>query len=211
VLSIGSRPTPDHPLTAARVAPHYTGRRFCMSSEPDKGNGEGYEHEVSYDVAAYVTRGGNSGLTEFYAINECTLDQCPIHLHCRHKKVRRQCQIQVKYLRAMSDIILGNATLESFSPVQLMKIGFHLQPLYRALCRLKMEELSLRRPTQLTNTGTRAMHPVYREIRETIKVITTVLKDLGIDDKKVKKEEEGYYEGLFSEEEEKPPLVRRKK
>lgn len=150
------------------------------------------------------------GLTEFWAINECRLSDCPIFLHCRHLKRDRKCQIQLKYLRAVTDIVLANVQIEDLTPIQRMKIGFHLQPLYRALCRLKMEELSLRRPTQLTNTGTRVMHPVYREIRETIKVITVVLKDLGIDGEKVKEKEGGYYENLF-EEGEKPALTTRKK
>jgi len=184
------------------------------STEPSTDSGNGNEKKdghYSRGAIGSVRAKDSVGITEFYAINECLLERCPIFMYCRHLKIERQCQIQVKYLRSITDIVLSDVKIEELSPIQKMKIGFHLQPLYRALCRLKMEELSLRRPTQLTNTGTRAMHPVYREIRETIKVITTVLKDLGIDGEKVKKEEEGYYEGLFSEEIEKPPLVRRSK
>jgi hypothetical protein len=181
-------------------------KEFYMQTSPDDGNGEG--HKVNFEAAAYLTQ-GEDDLIEFYAINECRQNLCPIVLHCRHKKTKRQCQIQVKYLRAVTNIVLSKVPIHNLDEIQRLKIGFHLQPLYRALCRLKMEELSLRRPTQLTNTGTRAMHPVYREIRETIKVITTVLKDLGIDSDKAKKEEESYYDSMFEEEAEKPPLVRR--
>ncbi len=178
------------------------------STEDDNGNRDGF-----YDRTAIgsIKTHEEEGIIEFYAVNECTLERCPIYLHCCHLKKERQCQIQVKYLKAINEIVLGMVPIEDLSAMQRMKIGFHLQPLYRALCRLKMEELSLRRPTQITNVGTRAMHPVYREIRETIKVITTVLKDLGIDGGKVKKEAEGYYEGLFEGEEDKPPLVVRGK
>jgi hypothetical protein len=54
------------------------------------------------------------------------------------------------------------------------------------------------------------MHPVYREIRETIKVITTVLRDLKLDAEKIKDEEGDYYDSLF-EEGEKPALTTRRR
>ena len=181
---------------------------FQPPPDTDDGNGE---RDGYYDRTAIgAVRLEDEGITEFYAINECTMDRCPIFMHCKHLKRERQCQIQVKYLKAVTNIVLANVTTRELTSIQRMKIGFHLQPLYRALCRLKMEELSLRRPTQLTNTGARAMHPVYREIRETIKVITTVLKDLGIDGEKVKEKSDGYYEDLF-EEGEKPELKLRKR
>ncbi len=180
------------------------------SPDPDDGNGERDGHHNRTAIGS-VKHHEESGLIEFYAVNECTLNLCPIYLHCCHLKKERSCQIQVKYLKGINEMLLENVNIHELSPSQRLKIGFHLQPLYRALCRLKMEELSLRRPTQLTNTGTRAVHPVYREIRETIKVITIVLKDLGVDGEKVKEKEGGYYEGLFGEETDKPPLVRRGK
>jgi len=149
------------------------------------------------------------GLFEFYAINECQQERCPIFMHCRHLKTERQCQIQIKYLKAISEMIFNGISIESLSQVQKLKIGFHLQPLYRALCRLKMEELSLRRPTQMNKAGSRVVHPVYKEIRETIKTLTVILRDLGLDDKKLGDEEKNFYDSLFDEGE-KPQLTKRR-
>lgn len=178
------------------------------SSDPDDGDGsrDGYSHRTATGSVRSLEE---LGIVEFYAINECLQQRCPIFLHCNHLKREQRCQIQIKYLNGINEMIVSQVNVHELTAIQRMKIGFHLQPLYRALCRLKMEELSLRRPTQITKSGSRVVHSVYKEIRETIKALTMVLRDLGLDDKKMKTKEKSFYDSLF-EEEEKPQLTKRR-
>jgi hypothetical protein len=62
----------------------------------------------------------------------------------------------------------------------LFKVGMHILPLYKTLCKLKMDELSTVHPIFVTHRGDRKADPVYKEIRETIKMINMAWKDIGL-------------------------------
>jgi hypothetical protein len=54
-------------------------------------------------------------------------------------------------------------------------------PLYRLLCRLKIEEVGFNRAIYTTDKGNYKANPVFREMRETIKQIEQIWKTLNLD------------------------------
>ena len=83
----------------------------------------------------------------------------------------------------------------------------HLMPLYKTLCKLKMEELAVTQPVFATIRGDRKADPVYREIRETMKIIMACWKDLGLSSMELgvgpritPRGDTGYEDEMFEEE-----------
>lgn len=102
---------------------------------------------------------------------------CPVNHLCSYIK-RGKCAVQVKYLEALYGSILG--TYSYLDEPMLFKIGMQLIPLYVQLVKLQIVELSLHGPTYLTDKGTILIHPIYKEIRETLKTIHVMWKDLDL-------------------------------
>jgi len=86
------------------------------------------------------------------------------------------------YLRAAQDVITENLPAEMVTEGMTYQVGMHLLPLYKVLCRLKMEEILIRsQDVVLENArGVRYINPVYKEIRETIKLIQAMWRDIGL-------------------------------
>ena len=61
------------------------------------------------------------------------------------------------------------------------RVGMHLIPMYKTLCKLYMDELAVTHPTYESDKGTRHSHPVYKEIRDTLKMIMMIWKDIGLE------------------------------
>ncbi|MCP3681909.1 MAG: hypothetical protein GY861_04390 [bacterium] len=63
----------------------------------------------------------------------------------------------------------------------LYQIGIHLMPLYKNLCKLKIEELGVKQAvTMNTKSGRDQINPIYKEIREHIKIIQMMWRDIGL-------------------------------
>lgn len=119
------------------------------------------------------------------------------------------------YISSVSDMIHRCYHDQLQADEQLLfRVGMHLIPLYKTLCKLKMEELGVTDPVFLTIRGDRKPDPVYREIRETIKLIMLCWKDLGLQGMEMganlplnPRGDKGYEDELFEEEPaEKPKL-----
>ena len=61
---------------------------------------------------------------------------------------------------------------------QVVRIGFELLPLYKMLFKFKVYEYCLADPTCPGDRNVLKMHPIYKEIRETVKTINQVWKDI---------------------------------
>ena len=110
------------------------------------------------------------------SIRECSGEDCPVTEMCTYIK-RGKCAVQTKYLDALYKAILTN--YKFLDEVMLFKIGMQIVPLYLQLVRMQIIELSLPSPAMYTEKGV-SMHPVYKEIRETLKTIHTMWKDLDL-------------------------------
>ena len=105
------------------------------------------------------------------------MNRCPVADICTYIK-RGKCAVQVKYLESLYSSILGTYTY--LDEPMLFKIGMQVIPLYLQLVKLQIVELSLRSPTYTSDKGTIMIHPIFKEIRETMKTIHIMWKDLDL-------------------------------
>ena len=75
------------------------------------------------------------------------------------------------------------------------RIGMHLIPLYKMLCRLKMQEFRETEVMLVSISGGSRINPIFKEIRDTIQSVERVWKNLGfiVDEKKLKRGEDVAY------------------
>lgn len=101
---------------------------------------------------------------------------CKAHKICTYKKVGK-CATQVNYIKAIIKFVMENYGLTA-TESQFFQFGIHILPLYRMLCKMKVEELVVQ--DVVYGEGVKKAHPIYREIRETMKLITQLWKDSGM-------------------------------
>jgi hypothetical protein len=112
---------------------------------------------------------------------KCRLHLCPAKERCpflEHAKEGDDCKIMKKYLRAAS-LVLYDAQ-EDMTSVQRYQVGMHIIPLYKTLCKMKIEEIGILDAVTMTSRGTMQVNPIYKEMREIIKVIDQVWKSIGV-------------------------------
>lgn len=110
-------------------------------------------------------------------VKECDVEFCPLSEECKYTH-EGKCAVQLEYIQALYRSLLS--TYLYLDEAMLFKIGMELVPLYVHLSRLQIVELSLRTPISLTDKGNPSIHPVYKEIRETLKTIQTIWKGMDL-------------------------------
>jgi hypothetical protein len=110
------------------------------------------------------------------SIQDCVKETCPIFRKCEFVK-KGKCSLQVQYIQATVKTVY--AVFPRMDKGTSYRIGMHLMPLYSQLCRQKMVELSLESITFLDHKGKVCIHPIFKEMRETIKLITLIWRDIG--------------------------------
>ena len=126
-----------------------------------------------------VSKGKHKGmqLWSWDAVPECYVDVCKISDTCRYEKGGR-CTVQLLYVKSVNELIFRN--FEGLDEPTLYRIGMHLVPLYRHLCKLKIEELAVTNALYTTDKGIKKISPIYKEIRETIRQIEMQWKALDL-------------------------------
>lgn len=130
-----------------------------------------------------VTKGsiGDLPIVIWDALDMCKGEECILFGNgCPYMpKQGLPCTIQMKYIRQVyagyMNNLLANDEVDS---IIVTKIGFHLIPLYVHLIKMKIEEHGSSSIWDVDGRGNRKVNPVYKEIRETIKTITAINKDL---------------------------------
>ena len=127
----------------------------------------------------------NKPLVAWAAVDKCNADRCRVVAMCSYEQSSNgrnvKCGVQRSYIQTVSEMIHQSFHLQIKNDQQLLfRIGMHLIPLYKTLCKLKMAELAISDPVFTTIRGDRKADPVYREIRETVKLIMMCWKDLGL-------------------------------
>lgn len=131
-----------------------------------------------YSIMINKGRRAERHIVTWDAVGDCEGDTCKIFHLCQYQK-RGKCTVQVRYLSELNKMIERNYD-DSLDEPGLYKIGIHLVPLYKTLCKLMIEELGTRRVTYVTDSGMVKVQPIYKEIRDTISMIMKVWKDLGL-------------------------------
>lgn len=111
-------------------------------------------------------------------VQECDHNNCPLSEKCVYRVDEgEKCALQASYLQALTDTIF--TTYRYLNEDVLFKIGMHLVPLYSQLCRQKIVEKAVVNLCYEDSKGVTRIHPIYKEIRETMKVITLFWKEIG--------------------------------
>jgi len=131
-----------------------------------------------------IVKGVKHGMVNYAwdVVQKCQGVDCPAHEMCPYIEVlavEDECKVMKRYMRSVS-LVMYEAQSKNITAAQRYQIGMHIIPLYKTLCKMKIAELGIGSVTQMTSRGTLQIHPIYKEMREIIKVIDQVWKSIGV-------------------------------
>ena len=145
------------------------------------------------------------------AIQECEYEQCISATVCPYYYPQdvlksRGCLVMKNYLKEVERLVYDNF-IDDLDEYDLFRVGMHLIPLYKQLCRLKIVEMSMTMSSIIeeTRSGTSKANGILKEIRECIRTIDVTWRELGVTKARREKDPEmikparGYYEAMESE------------
>lgn len=138
----------------------------------------GTDETVSFPIWDYVDK-----CTSLCAVS----DQCPY-------MTQGNCKVQYQYMKAVLELVQNEFV--GTTADQLFHIGMHLIPLYQSLCKMKLVAASLTSMTYETLQGGVRVHPIYKEIREQLKLINDVWKGLELKKQELKRADIPSYEWM---------------
>ena len=110
------------------------------------------------------------------AMQDCRVEECPAFRMCVYEK-RGKCMIMQKFLKACaSSLIFKNPDINQDT---VFRVGTELMPLYAQMVRFFIEEIAIKDASS-TNRGKISVHPIFKEIRECIKLIGITRQKIGI-------------------------------
>ncbi len=140
------------------------------------------------------------GKEDFYLVAwdfayDCTYEDCVLFDKCEYVKKKvmqrenrnpkyipfsKKCLMQQRYLRnIIYSFVEKMQYAKKLEQECVIKLGFHLIPLYAHLFKFKVLEQTNSEILMTTARGDQKINPIYKEIREIIKTITSVWKDIG--------------------------------
>lgn len=131
-------------------------------------------------------RKGNLGdkmVMTWDSVPQCKAEDCASHVDCFFFKNNTnpnhsRCQVMSNYLRGVYTIMITNYDL---TEPELMRVGMHLIPLYKNLCRLQIEEHGIRELVRPNKAGNLSVHPLYDQIRNYILAIDRLWSAMNFD------------------------------
>jgi hypothetical protein len=120
-------------------------------------------------------------LVAWDCIQDCSPAACPIGHDCVYKNASRvtgKCDLQSQYLQSFVETIFR--TYRYLDEADMFRIGMHLVPLYGQLCQMKIIAKSVASMAYEDDKGRTLIHPIFKEIRETLKTITVIWKEIGM-------------------------------
>jgi hypothetical protein len=111
-------------------------------------------------------------------VREVCSDSCPAFEVCTSRTPDRDCPIVVSYLDNVFRMVRNRFV--SGSKEDISRVGLHLIPLYKTLIKLKILESVVGSPIVCGKEKV-SIHPVYKEIRETIRAIEQVWRMISSD------------------------------
>ena len=118
-------------------------------------------------------------LVAWDSVPQCRKDECAAFDLCDFNK-DNDCKVMAQYLKIIETTILGELDL---SEGELMRVGLHLIPLYRNLCKLKITELGVLDPLSKNRYGNVSINPLYEQIKSHIVTIDGLWRAMGLDRK----------------------------
>lgn len=116
-------------------------------------------------------------LVYWNAVQKCDPSHCGCVELCGNENIGKPCSVISSYMGNVFDIMIKTFPGDISEDV-IYRIGMHLVPLYKILCRLKMQEFS---ETEVMIRGKlgRSINPIFEEIRKTITCIEKTWQNLG--------------------------------
>jgi hypothetical protein len=112
------------------------------------------------------------------AVQECT-EECVIWDKCPYSR-KDKCELRKRYLKS----VIGSLEkgISNKDEITVMKIGLMLVPLFNQLVTFKLRAYSLGNGQDMFVSSKKIqINPVFKEIRDIIKDINSLLKDLCVD------------------------------
>ena len=125
------------------------------------------------DMTLYKGKMGDVQLIMWDALPDCT-DECTIYDSCPYEKRRMKCEMRRRYLESVMDSL--EKGVKKKDEISALTVGLLVAPLFQALISFKIFQHSLGHDVMLRTK----VHPIYKEIRQVIKEISSLLKDLGL-------------------------------
>ena len=112
----------------------------------------------------------------FDAVPVCNKDECKLKNVCQYEK-RGRCKPRLQHIIDTTQLYLKYA--DEFDELTLQRIGIMLVPLQGYLGSLLLEQIVAE--TIIDAKGWSRVHPVYKEIKETMMAITRLEREFGIE------------------------------
>ncbi len=125
------------------------------------------------DMTLYKGKLGDVQLIMWDALPDCT-DECSIYESCPYEKRRIKCEMRRRYLESVMDSL--EKGVKKKDEISSLTIGLLVAPLFQSLISFKIFQHSLGHDVMMRTK----VHPIYKEIRQVIKEISSLLKDLGL-------------------------------
>jgi len=117
-------------------------------------------------------------LVYWNAVQQCDPEMCGCTGICPNPDETKPCSILSAYMGNVYDMMIRTYK-GSMTEDTAFRIGMHLVPLYKILCRLKMQEFEERGVMVMSGKGDRKVNPIFDEIRKTITLIEKTWTNLG--------------------------------
>ena len=116
-------------------------------------------------------------LVYWNAVQKCDPSSCGCTELCSSSIAGKPCSVLSSYMGSVFDLMIRTFPGDISEDV-IFRIGMHLVPLYKILCRLKMQEFN---ETEVMVRGKmgRSINPIFEEIRKTIVSIEKTWQNLG--------------------------------
>lgn len=117
-------------------------------------------------------------LTGYQYVNKCDIQSCPISDACPHASYVVTCKLHKDYMGGITAGIQELIATGALDRVQLSIVCHNILPLYNHLFKFQLLEMAQDSPVIYGKQM--YMHPVYKEIRNTVKTIYELWKGIGI-------------------------------
>ena len=121
---------------------------------------------------------GVKQILSWETVKPCRGERCVAYNLCEYTEGPR-CKVESTYLRQVSAIIYRSYISVMDEPT-MMRVGLHLMPIYQNLCRLKIYEAGLGDLITEDSKGKSSINPVYKEMREHIKLLEQTWRSIGL-------------------------------
>lgn len=134
----------------------------------------------TFDFIKGRSKGGQDLAIMDYAL-PCKGEECDIYAMCPYNGGYEKCQIHKRYMAHIIKTIYRYDNEGKLTDHQLHVIGMTMVPLYNHLFRFQIAEMALSTPILYGKQV--YMHPVYKEIRNTTKLLFDMWKGMGMVEK----------------------------